>query len=336
MNQPVLEIENLMVEFPTRRGVIRAVNSVSLTLNRAEKLGLVGESGSGKSMTLLTLLRLTPHPGRITAGTVRYLGRDLLTLKPADMRALRGKDLAMIFQDPMTALNPVYRVGEQIQESLKVHNVFAGSGRWSFWKRAQRAAERKRIYELMAEVGIPSPVERYEAYPHEFSGGMQQRAVISIALACNPHVLLADEPTTALDVTVQAQIMNLLDRINQERKTAVILVTHDLSLAAEFCDRIAVMYAGRVVEKGSVAEVTGDPKHPYTVGLINALPRLRWGRGRSLEPIPGEVDLAHLPAGCSFSPRCVRALGCCRDQMPQKTVLDSGREVCCHLFSEDR
>jgi oligopeptide/dipeptide ABC transporter ATP-binding protein len=333
---PVIEIDDLVVEFPTRRGVIRAVNHVSLTLQRAEKLGLVGESGSGKSMTLLTLLRLTPHPGRVASGTMRYQGRDLLTLRPGEMRALRGKDLAMIFQDPMTTLNPVYPVGQQIQESLKVHNIFGDTGRWSFWKRAQRAKERQRIYELMAEVGIPSPVERFEAYPHEFSGGMQQRAVIAIALACNPHVLLADEPTTALDVTVQAQIMNLLDRINQERKTAVILVTHDLSLAAEFCDRIAVMYAGRVVEKASVAQVTADPRHPYTVGLINALPRLRWGRGRSLEPIPGEVDLANLPAGCSFSPRCARVLPHCREQVPPRVVLESGREVCCHLFAEDR
>jgi oligopeptide/dipeptide ABC transporter ATP-binding protein len=242
----------------------------------------------------------------------------------------------MIFQDPMTTLNPVYKVGEQIQESLKVHNLFAGSSHRSLWKRSQRAAERKRIYELMSEVGIPSPAERYEAYPHEFSGGMQQRAVIAIALSCNPRVLLADEPTTALDVTVQAQIMNLLDRINDERGTAVILVTHDLSLAAEFCDRIAVMYAGKVVELGSVAQVTGDPKHPYTVGLINALPRMRWGKSKPLEPIPGEVDLAHLPAGCAFTDRCARAMEHCRDQVPEKTVMDSGREVRCHLFSGGR
>ena len=239
----------------------------------------------------------------------------------------------MIFQDPMTSLNPVYKVGEQIQESMKVHNLFAGSSSRSLWKRSQRAAERKRIYELMSEVGIPSPAERYEAYPHEFSGGMQQRAVIAIALSCNPHVLLADEPTTALDVTVQAQIMNLLDRINNERGTAVILVTHDLSLAAEFCDRIAVMYAGKVVELGSVVQVTSRPKHPYTVGLINALPLMRWGKSKPLEPIPGEVDLANLPAGCAFTDRCTRAMDQCRGQVPKKTVMDSGREVCCHLFS---
>jgi oligopeptide/dipeptide ABC transporter ATP-binding protein len=335
MNEAVLEIENLTVEFPTKRGVIRAVNHVSLVLHKGEKLGLVGESGSGKSMTLLTLLRLTPHPGRVTSGGIRYHGRDLLSLRSNEMRALRGKDLAMIFQDPMTTLNPVYKVGEQIRESLRVHNLFAASSSSSrsLWKRRQRAAERKRIYELMSEVGIPSPAERYEAYPHEFSGGMQQRAVIAIALSCNPHVLLADEPTTALDVTVQAQIMNLLDRINNERGTAVILVTHDLSLAAEFCDRIAVMYAGKVVELGSVAEVTAEPKHPYTVGLINALPRMRWGKSKPLEPIPGEVDLAHLPAGCAFTDRCARAMERCRDQVPEKTVMDSGRQVCCHLFS---
>jgi len=333
MNAPVLAIENLAVEFPTKRGVIRAVNQVSLNLHKGEKLGLVGESGSGKSMTLLTLLRLTPHPGRVTSGALRYLGRDLLSLHSNEMRALRGKDIAMIFQDPMTTLNPVYRVGEQIQESLKVHNIFAGSSSWSLWKRGQREAERKRVFELMSEVGIPSPTERFEAYPHEFSGGMQQRAVIAIALSCNPHVLLADEPTTALDVTVQAQIMNLLDRINTERGTAVILVTHDLSLAAEFCDRIAVMYAGKVVELGSVNEVTSDPKHPYTVGLIKALPRMRWGKSKPLEPIPGEVDLAHLPLGCAFTDRCIQAMEHCRDHVPKNTVMDSGRKVCCHLFS---
>ena len=335
MSQAVLEIEDLQVEFPTKRGVIRAVNHVNLALDESEKLGLVGESGSGKSMTLLTLLRLTPHPGRITSGAIRYKGRNLFSLKSREMRLLRGKELAMIFQDPMTTLNPVYKVGEQIQESLKVHNVFAGTS-GAIWKRARRTAERRRIYELMAEVGIPSPVERFEAYPHEFSGGMQQRAVIAIALACNPHVLLADEPTTALDVTVQAQIMNLLDRINAERKTAVILVTHDLSLAAEFCDRIAVMYAGKVVELGRVDQVTADPKHPYTIGLINALPRLRWGKSQPLEPIPGEVDLAKLPPGCAFTDRCSRAMAHCRDKVPTKTVLGSGREVLCHLFSEDR
>jgi oligopeptide/dipeptide ABC transporter ATP-binding protein len=336
MNEPVMEIENLTVEFPTKRGIIRAVNHVSLTLHKGEKLGLVGESGSGKSMTLLTLLRLTPHPGRVTSGVLRYSGRDLLRLKPNEMRAVRGKDIAMIFQDPMTTLNPVYKVGEQIQESLKVHNLFGGSSSGSLWKRSQRAAERKRVYELMSEVGIPSPAERYETYPHEFSGGMQQRAVIAIALSCNPHVLLADEPTTALDVTVQAQIMNLLDRINNERRTGVILVTHDLSLAAEFCDRIAVMYAGKVVELGSVVQVTGEPKHPYTVGLINALPLMRWGRSKPLEPIPGEVDLAHLPSGCAFTDRCAHAMDHCRDQVPEKTVMESGREVCCHLFSGGR
>ena len=335
MNHHVLEIDNLAVEFPTKRGVIRAVNHVSLNLHKGEKLGLVGESGSGKSMTLLTLLRLTPYPGQITAGKIKYQNRDLLSLKQKEMRALRGKHLSMIFQDPMTTLNPVYKVGEQVRESLRVHNIFSNASR-SFWQKHQKADEKKRVYELMSEVGIPSPEERYEAYPHEFSGGMQQRAMIAIGLACNPHVLLADEPTTALDVTVQAQIMDLLDKINQERGTAVILVTHDLSLAAEFCHRIAVMYAGRVVELGNVAQVTADPQHPYTVGLINALPLMRWGKSKPLEPIPGEVDLANLPPGCAFSPRCSRAMDMCVDHVPEKILLDSNREVCCHLFTEGR
>ena len=333
MSVPVLEIRNLTVEFPTRRGIVRAVNQVNLALGQGEKLGLVGESGSGKSMTLLTALRLTPHPGYIARGEINYRGRDLRVLGKREMRLLRGNDLAMIFQDPMTALNPVYKVGEQIRESLRVHNLFDGS--WRFKREeSRRAMERKRARELMSEVGIPSPEERYEAYPHEFSGGMQQRAVIAIALACNPDILLADEPTTALDVTVQAQIMALLDRINRERGTAVVLVTHDLSLAAEFCDRIAVMYAGRIVEQGGVDDVIDRPRHPYTLGLLDALPRLRFGR-RQLRPIPGEVDLADLPAGCAFAGRCDRADEDCRAEAPGMTVVSPGHEVRCLKCAED-
>ncbi|MFH2099945.1 MAG: ABC transporter ATP-binding protein [Pseudomonadota bacterium] len=327
MSPTVLELKNLTVEFPTKRGNVRAVNRVDLTLERGQRLGLVGESGSGKSMTLLTVLRLTPHPGRITEGEIRYQGRDLLTLGREEMRSLRGKEIAMIFQDPMTTLNPVYKVGDQIREILRVHNMFEGSSRFGRAK-SRKEAEKKRVLELMREVGIPAAEDRFEAFPHEFSGGMQQRAVIAIALACNPNVLLADEPTTALDVTVQAQIMSLLERINQERGTAVILVTHDLSLAAEFCDRIAVMYAGRIVEQGSVDDVIDRPKHPYTVGLINALPRLRFGR-RPLQPIPGEVDLANLPPGCAFAPRCQKAEEACHSTAPTLECVEPGHHACC-------
>lgn len=328
----ILEIEDLTVEFPTRRGAIRAVNHVSMTLSEGERLGLVGESGSGKSMTLLTILRLTPHPGRITSGIIRYLGNDLLSLAPKQMRQLRGKDLAMIFQDPMTTLNPVFKVGDQISESLQVHNIYGSAGS-IFGGRKQRRAERTRVMELMAEVGIPSPEERYEAYPHEFSGGMQQRAVIAIALACNPRVLLADEPSTALDVTVQAQIIALMEHISQTRSTATILVTHDLSLAAEFCSRIAVMYAGTIVEQGPVTAVINTPGHPYTIGLLNSLPRLRHGK-RPLTPIPGEVDLADLPPGCPFSPRCASAIERCRNHIPDRVLLSPGHVARCFLCQE--
>lgn len=328
----ILEIEDLTVEFPTRRGAIRAVNHVNLTLDRGERLGLVGESGSGKSMTLLTILRLTPHPGRITSGVIRYLDKDLLSLNLTQMRRLRGKELAMIFQDPMTTLNPVFRVGDQIRESLRVHNIYGG-GSSIFGRRKQNQAERVRVMELMAEVGIPSPEERYEAYPHEFSGGMQQRAMIAIALACNPRVLLADEPSTALDVTVQAQIIALMERISDTRGTATILVTHDLSLAAEFCGRIAVMYAGTIVEQGPVTAVINAPGHPYTIGLLNSLPRLRHGK-RPLTPIPGEVDLAELPPGCPFSPRCINAMEQCHAHLPDQVLLSPGHAVRCFLFKE--
>ncbi|MEE4608111.1 MAG: ABC transporter ATP-binding protein [Desulfobacteraceae bacterium] len=326
MSQRILDIDGLTVAFPTKRGRILAVNEVSLALDRGEKLGLVGESGSGKSMTLLTVLQLTPHPGRITAGSVRYQGRELVGMGPGEIRKIRGREIAMIFQDPMTTLNPVYRVGDQIRESLRVHHLFNGSGLWT--GRRQREAEQRRVRELMAEVGIPSPEERYEAYPHEFSGGMQQRAVIAIGLACNPNLLLADEPTTALDVTVQAQIMTLLERINRERGTSVILVTHDLSLAAEFCDRIVVMYAGRIVESGTVDDVIERPAHPYTLGLLHALPRLRLGR-RPLQPIPGEVDMANLPEGCAFADRCNLTEARCRLRAPVLEAVAPGHTVRC-------
>ena len=334
MKERLLEIKDLTVEFPTRRGIIRAVHSVTLQLNPSERLGLVGESGSGKSMTLLTAMRLTPHPGRITRGDLLYKGNSLLLLDPKKMRSLRGKEIAMIFQDPMTTLNPVHKVGRQIQESLRVHNIYdsaGGFGRESL----RRKAERQRVYQLMAEVGIPSPEERYEAYPHEFSGGMQQRGMIAVALACNPEVLLADEPTTALDVTVQAQIMNLLARINRERGTGILLVTHDLSLAGEFCDRIAVMYAGQIVEKGTVADVIDRPGHPYTEGLLGALPRLSRGR-QPLKPIPGEIDQAHLPEGCAFSPRCRLATDRCRATAPELVEITPGHEVRCLTPLETR
>lgn len=328
----ILEISDLSVEFPTRSGVIRVVDRLSLCLRPGERLGLVGESGSGKSITLLSVLGLVPSPGRVVQGEILYRGRNLLRLKPNQLQALRGKDLAMVFQDPMTTLNPVFPVGEQIRESLRVHGFFFRRRLFPFG-RSVYSQERKRVLHLMAEVGIPSPEERYGAYPHEFSGGMQQRAMIAIALACDPEVLLLDEPTTALDVTIQAQIMALLDQTCRRRGTAIVLVTHDLSLAAEFCDRIAVMYAGKVVEEGPVDDVIRNPRHPYTQGLLAAIPQMGHAR-RIPQAIPGEVDLAVLPKGCPFAPRCTWVMDRCWLEMPEYYPVGSSHKARCFLNRE--
>jgi len=308
---PLLEVRNLNTVFPSGGKLVRAVSGVNFTLDEGEILGVVGESGCGKSTLLLSLLRLLRYPGRVDSGEVRFRGRDLLSLNNKEMRALRGKEISMIFQDPLSTLNPAFNVGEQISESLRLHHIVAGNNLpWPF-NGAQRAKEKQRVLQIMDEVGIPSPMDRYASYPHQFSGGMQQRTLIAIALVCGPALLLADEPTTALDVTIQAQIMNLMKQINQERGTAIILVTHDLGLAAEFCDRIAVMYAGRVVEQGTVDEIVESPQHPYTQGLLDCRPSLGQ-RDKSIRPIPGNVpNLSELPSGCSFAPRCVHVQDVC-------------------------
>ncbi len=261
-HEPLLELHNLTTIFPLKRGVVQAVTGVDLTLHRGEILGLVGESGCGKSMTMLSILRLVPYPGRIVDGKVLYRGENLLDKPTSEMRQIRGQEIAMIFQDPMTTLNPVFKVGEQVRESLRIHGLI-GENKfpWPF-DRARRAAEKRHVLKIMEEVGIPATKYRYHEYPHQFSGGMQQRMVIAIALACEPELLLADEPTTALDVTIQAQILDLLRKINREHGTSIILVTHDLGVTAEFCRNIAVMYAGRIVEKGTADQVIQDPKHP--------------------------------------------------------------------------
>ncbi len=308
----LLEIKDLTTVFPTRRGLVPAVSGVSLSLDRGEILGVVGESGCGKSVTMLSILRLISSPGRIASGQVLFQGRDLLGLPGNEMRRIRGKEIAMVFQDPQTTMNPAFTVGEQIRESLRIHHVMDGDG--GIWPlgRSRTKEEKERVCQLLAEVGISSPADRFDEYPHQFSGGMQQRALIAIALACQPQLLLADEPTTSLDVTIQAQIMDLLRRINQERGVAIILVTHNLDLASEFCDRIAVMYAGRVVETGSVDDIIDAPRHPYTKGLLSCIPRISSRRTR-IEPIPGNVpDLAALGSGCAFAPRCGQARPDCQ------------------------
>jgi len=333
MPNPLLELQELTTIFPTRRGLVRAVDGMNFTLHEQEKLGIVGESGSGKSVTLLSILRLVPHPGQIASGDVRFQGESLRQKPGANMRRIRGKEIAMIFQDPLTTLNPVFPVGEQIHESLRIHHIMdAPEGGWyPLWRR--RKAEQERVLAVMQDVGIPSPADRAKAYPHQFSGGMQQRAIIAIALSCEPRLLLADEPTTALDVTIQAQIMALLNKINQEHGTSIILVTHNLGLVAEFCENIIVMYAGWMMEKGSVDEVIADPKHPYTMGLLRCLPRISAER-RKIRPIPGLVpDLADLPPGCPFSPRCDQAMDACRHDQPiPLKELDGGRLVRCLLY----
>lgn len=298
---PLLELKNLTTVFPTRRGLVTAVNSVNLRLGRGEILGIVGESGCGKSTVLLSILGLIPRPGRITGGQVLFKGQDMRHLLSRRLREIRGKEISMIFQDPLSTLNPVFPVGEQIREAMRLHGIIKNGG-WPLGG-MRRSREKKRVLEVMAEVGIPAAEARYRNYPHQFSGGMQQRALIAIGLVCEPDLLLADEPTTALDVTIQAQIIDLMQRINQTHGTSIILVTHNLGLTAEFCQNIAVMYAGRIVERGPTDEVVEDPKHPYTQGLLACLPRI--GVKQPIDPIPGNVpDLADLPPGCAFAPRC--------------------------------
>ncbi len=322
---PLLQVENLTTVFPTRRGLVHAVEGTSLTVHAGEILGIVGESGCGKSVTLLSVLRLISSPGRIAGGQVLFQGRNLLGLSSSEMRGIRGKDIAMIFQDPLSTLNPAFAVGDQIGESLRIHHIVAPRRLpWSV-----PSDEKERVLHLMSEVGISAPMDRYHEYPHEFSGGMQQRALIAIALACEPKILLADEPTTSLDVTIQAQIIDLLRRINQEHGTAVILVTHNLDLAAEFCQRIAVMYAGRIVETGTVDEVIGSPQHPYTRGLLTCIPHISLQRSR-IEPIPGNVpDLANVPPGCAFAERCAEVRPACREGAVPLFQCSPGRLVRC-------
>ncbi|MGE0392987.1 MAG: ABC transporter ATP-binding protein [Vicinamibacterales bacterium] len=322
MSEPLLRVEQLETQFLTDHGTIQAVDDVSLDLRAGETLAIVGESGSGKSVTALSLLRLVPQPpGRIAGGEVWFRGRNLLGLGEADMRAVRGREISMIFQEPMTSLNPVFTCGEQIAEVVVLH------------KRLPKRAAFERAVEMLATVGIPAPAQRAREYPHQLSGGMRQRVMIAMALVCRPSILIADEPTTALDVTIQAQILELIDRLKAEFGMAVILITHDLGIVAGHADRVAVMYAGQVVEYGDVPSVFGRPVHPYTAGLQRSLPRLGVRQDR-LRVIPGNVpNPLRFPAGCRFGPRCpVRTAGCAA---PQPLVdLVGGRASRCHRAAE--
>lgn len=313
----LLEIENLCVQFPSKSAVMHAVDGVSLSLDAGEILGIVGESGSGKSVTMMALMGLVAYPGRITADRLSFDGHDLLRLSEAERRRLTGKDLSMIFQDPTTSLNPCFTVGFQLAETLKLHMGM------------DKAAARRRSIELLEQVGIPAPESRLEIYPHQLSGGMSQRVMIAMAIACNPKLLIADEPTTALDVTIQAQILDLLRTLQKERDMALILITHNMGVVSEMAERVAVMYAGQVMEERSAEVIFERPQHPYTEALMAAMPERSQGLAQ-LSTIPGMVPgLYDRPVGCLFAPRCSYAKQHCNDQRPALREWKNG-QVRCH------
>jgi oligopeptide/dipeptide ABC transporter ATP-binding protein len=320
----LLEVRNLETHFPMRAGLVRAVDGVSFHLDKGELLGLVGESGCGKSITALSLMRLISPPGKIIAGEIVFDGENLLAASEERMREIRGDDIAMIFQDPMTSLNPVFKVGEQIAEALRLHRKLSR-------KEAKEAA-----VAAMHEVAIPDPSRRVNDYPHQLSGGMRQRVMIAMALACDPKLLIADEPTTALDVTIQAQILELLNDLRRSRDLAVLLITHDLGVVAEVADRVAVMYTGRIVEQSPVEELFDRPKHPYTEGLLRSVPKLslsELGKAERLQTIDGIVPSpTALPAGCHFAPRCEHRMTRCTEGQIPLYELESEVSVRCVLY----
>ena len=320
----LLEVRNLETHFPTRAGLVRAVNGVSFHLGRGELLGLVGESGCGKSITALSIMRLIAPPGKIVAGEITFDGKNLLRLSEEEMRQIRGDDIAMIFQDPMTSLNPVFKVGEQIAEALRLH------------RKLSRKDARVAAIDAMREVAIPDPARRAGDYPHQLSGGMRQRVMIAMALACNPKLLIADEPTTALDVTIQAQILELLDGLRKSRELAVLLITHDLGVVAEVADRVAVMYTGKIVEESPVEELFARPRHPYTEGLLRSVPKLtaeHVAKKERLETIEGVVPSpTDLPPGCHFAPRCQYRIPRCTEGEIPLYDLEGTVKVRCVLF----
>ena len=325
-DEPLLRVRGLRTWFFTAAGVVKAVDGVDLTVRRGEIVGLVGESGSGKSVSSMSVLRLVDEPGRIVDGSITFDGQDLLAASNAEMRALRGSRIGMIFQQPISSLNPSYRVGYQISEVYEAHEGLKRSVGW------------ERAYEMLARVGIGEPRRRARAYPHEVSGGQAQRVMIAMALAGNPDLLIADEPTTALDVTIQAQILDLLVDLQADLGMSVVLITHDLGIVAEVCDGVAVMYAGQIVEQATTTALFGDPKHPYTVGLIGSIPVIGRRRDR-LDVIPGRVpDLVDLPVGCRFAPRCrareEHGLTRCTEEMPALAEVAPGHAVRCFLYSD--
>jgi oligopeptide transport system ATP-binding protein len=314
----LLSVEALRVEFWTRRGTVHAVNGVSFDIGPGETLGIVGESGCGKSVTSLAILGILPRAGRVTGGRAVFEGEDLIGRPDRELRRIRGKEIAMIFQDPMTSLNPVLTVGRQIRESIETHFDL------------DRKEAEKRVVELLDQVGIPEAKRRARDYPHQFSGGMRQRAMIAMALACEPKLLIADEPTTALDVTIQAQILDLLRALVAERDTALVMITHDLGVVAGMCERVHVMYGGMVMETGPAEDVFRSPRHPYTLGLLQSVPRLDTPRGRKLHPIEGAPrDMLRPPSACPFAPRCAYEVEQSRQEVPPLVEIAPGHKVAC-------
>jgi peptide/nickel transport system ATP-binding protein len=325
VSEHLLEVRDLRVSFRTEDGVVRAVDGVSFTLDKGQVLGIVGESGSGKSVSMMALMRLIRDPNAVFEGEVIYKGRDLMKISQREMRQVRGSEMAMIFQDPMTSLNPVYNVGWQIAEQIREHERVSARG------------ARARAVDLLRAVGIPRPEARVNDYPHQFSGGMRQRVMIAIALSCNPDLLIADEPTTALDVTIQAQILQLIRGLGEDFGSAVVLITHDMGVVADIADRVIVMYAGQVVEQGRTDDLFYDAQHPYTWGLLGSIPRLDRPRPRRLTAIRGlPPSLIHLPAGCAFRPRCPHAFEVCLERPALDDRRGNGHLDRCHLAPEQK
>lgn len=321
MSDTLLNVKDLRTKFTTDDGVLYAVDGVSFSVKRGQTLGIVGESGCGKSQTALSIMRLILKPGQIESGEITYNGRDLLSLSEDQMRKIRGNDIAMIFQEPMTSLNPVFTCGEQIEEALELHKT-----------NLTKAQIKEKAIDMLRIVGIPSPEARYAEYPHQLSGGMRQRVMIAMAMSCNPSLLIADEPTTALDVTIQAQILDLMRKLQKEFNAGMILITHDLGVVAEMCKEVVVMYAGKVVEHGTVEDIFYRPKHPYTKGLLESIPHFDTGtRLTQLKTIPGLVpNLYKLPQGCRFQDRCSNVQADCRQTEPQLEAKTATQAVRCH------
>ena len=317
----LLEVKNLNTSFKIGVGTVQAVRGVSFHVEEGESIGIVGESGSGKSVTMLSVMGLLPAYASIEADSLRFDGKELTKMSPKELRALHGSDIGMIFQDPMTSLNPLFTVQNQLMEPLKIH------------QHMNRAQAKARALELLKLVEIPDPEARLKQYPHEFSGGMRQRVMIAIAIACNPKMVIADEPTTALDVTIQAQILDLLNHLKREMKTSIIMITHDLGVIASMCSRILVMYGGVICEEGSAREIFYDARHPYTWGLLNSIPKIHGDPNEKLIPIHGTPpDMLMPPKGCPFAPRCQYCMPVCREYMPPRTVLNGTHAVSCHLM----